>query len=122
MNFVETMAADLKLSPIVRWRFNAPHITWSIKCQAQQPKLLVFSERDTVDHASSDVGHSAQTMQPNTRADIHRAGGACSAPVQVYENYVTGLGKWMNRIETDERDRNVAGNPSTAPHLRSIGS
>jgi hypothetical protein len=37
------------------------------------------------------------------------------APAQVDQYYLARLGKWIKRVQTDERDRKLAGNSRTAP-------
>src|SRR5208337_232801 len=58
----------------------------------------------------------SRTAPPNSYGTT----AAHCAPPQVYEDYLTRLGKRMSRVQTGQRDGNLARDSSASPRLRFI--
>ena len=103
--------------PVLGWRLNTPHIPRLLEYQSQHPKPFA-PNCYTVHYPRGDAGVCGKSLQSNCGADLEGAIKSCGTSLWANQNYQAQVKKRSSRIKAGKRDRNLARNSSTMPHLR----
>src|SRR3954468_23085896 len=77
-------------SPIFRWHRDAPYVSGFVQCQAQQPELTAFHNRDAV-HDSRRRTTGWKTFELHRGPDLYRTMESRRTPLRIYQDDCTLL-------------------------------